>query len=550
MRAPAILTRLLIATAMLIGLGAAAVVAAEEVPPLTTSPTATPLAEDAPLGEAYREAFVGEDGVYDPERGIVTPDEVAFDVEVQAAHDGEQVFLRYEFPTPLPAFYHDYLVYQDGEWHRAGRSPVGPEPHGLYEDRLTMLLDDGSVKGFANQGGWLTCHDDLREPFMYGAEPHQGEQVEAHPVLGEVYGEDDVRKYLPQSRDTGPDWFGQFDGWDAMSPERVDEYEQRREAGVFLDLWHWRAHRSEPVGYSDSQHVFQHRDGDSGDAPYVNQSDDPPEYMLDPERTPTGRPALDWDTVQEMGYAWDDEEFYATIDDVVDYDPDYDWQDGDVIPRRLLDPEPEGSRVMITADSELVEDGEGWRWEIELTRPLDTGYPTEDKILEPGRTYDAAVAVHRLATGSRWHFVTMPFSIGIGVPGDVTAPLVEGDGPDWDEIDSTTLTAMYPGQTSWQRVSERHPGGAEMRADTMSVVGCHDDEVGLASAMRSMEPEWAGVDAHVEEPDTLAAVVFDPQNAVIVFTVIALGTVVGAVVIARRRGRTDGDQGREQEVTS
>ena len=531
------MVRLLLGGLLLVVVGSAATaLAAEGEAPLTDSPTATDLAEDAPLGEAYRDAFVGEDGIYDPASGIVTPDEVAFDIEVSAAHDGENIYLRYEFPTPLPAFYHDYLVYRDGEWLRAGRSPVGTEPHGLYEDRITMLLDDGSVKGFANQGGWLTCHDDLREPFMYGAEADQSDRVEAHPVLGEVYGESDVRKYLPQSRDTGPDWFGQFDGWEAMSPDRVDEYEQRREAGVFLDLWHWRANRSDPVGYSDSQHVFQHRDGDSGDSPFISQGADPPEYMLDPDTTPTGRPALDWDTVQEMGYSWESGDWYATTDEIVEFDPDYDWQDGDVIPRRFVNPEPSGSRGAITADSQLVDEGDQWRWTVELTRAFDTGYPTEDKVLRPGRTYDAAVAVHRLATGSRWHFVTMPFTIGLGVPADVTAEQFEGAAPDWDAIEPTTMTAMYPGQTSWQRVSERHAGGSEIRADSMSVVGCHDDEVGLAAAMRSMEPTWAGVDAHAEEPESLFGIVFDPTNAVLVFLVVAAGTLVGAVVLARRRG--------------
>jgi hypothetical protein len=406
-----------------------------------------------------------------------------------------------------------------------------------------MLLDDGSVKGFANQGGWITCHEDLREPFMYGSTPNESEAVKGHPVLGEVYGKSDVRKYLPQSRDTGPDWWGQFDGWDAMSPENVETYEQRHEAGVFLDLWHWRAHRSEPIGYSDNQYIFQHRNSSPGTGPYRTNWDgdaDQPAFMFDPDLT--GRFGLDWETVQQQGYSWDGGEFFlAEGVNAVPFDPDHDWQDGDVIPRVLLQT-PDGSRGAITSHADVVPDGDGWRWQVELRRALDTGHPTADKVLKPGRTYDAAVAVHRLATGSRWHFVTMPFTIGIDVIADVTAAPFDGERPDWDTIEPTTLTAMYPGQTSWQRVSQRHPGGAEIRADTMSVLGCHDDAVGLAAAMRTMEPQWAGIEAHIDEPTTMAATVFDPGNAVLVFLVIALGTVLGGVVLGRRRRTADGEE--------
>jgi hypothetical protein len=530
-----IFTMATIGTALVVALGIAAVALASEqrVAPLSESPTATVLADNSPLGERYRDLFIGERGTYDPVNGIISPDEVAFEIQVQAAHNGEDVFFRYDVPTPLPSFYHDYLVYRDGDWVRAGRSPVGPEPHGMYEDRITMLLDDGSVKGFANQGGWITCHEDLREPFMYGSTPNESEAVEAHPVLGEVYGKEDVRKYLPQSRDAGPDWWGQFDGWEAMSPDNLDAYTRRHEAGVFLDLWHWRAHRSEPIGYSDNQYVFESRNSSPGKGPYTTNWDDDagqPAFMFDPDVA--GYHALDWEKVQAHGYEWDDQFFLADGVNSVAFDPNREWQNGDTIPRRLLRV-PEESRGAITSRADLVRDGDGWRWQVELRRALDTGYPTADKVLKPGRTYDAAVAVHRLATGSRWHFVTMPFTIGMDMPADVTAARFSGDRPDWDAIEPTTLTAMYPGQTSWQRVSQRHPGGYEIRADSMSVVGCHDDPVGLAAAMREKEPQWAGVADRVEQPTTLVASVFDPGNAAFIFLIIALATILGAIALGR-----------------
>ena len=38
----------------------------------------------------------------------------------------------------------------------------GKEP-GIYEDRMTIMIDDGKVPQFAQQGCWLTCHDGQRD---------------------------------------------------------------------------------------------------------------------------------------------------------------------------------------------------------------------------------------------------------------------------------------------------------------------------------------------------------------------------------------------------
>jgi hypothetical protein len=527
------LVRTTVASLFVVGLGAAAVALASDRVPLTDSPTATELAEDAPLAEAFRDAFVGEDGVYDPANGIVTPAEAAFDIQVQAAHNGEEIFFRYDVPTPLASYYHDYVVYRDGEWIRAGRSPVGPEPHGLYEDRITMLVDDGSVKGFANQGGWLTCHEDMRAPFMYAGA--SDEEVEAHPVLGEALGLEEVRKYVPQSRDAGPEWW-RSNGWGAMSLENLDVYEQRHEAGVFLDLWHWRAHRSNPVGYSDNEYVFDYRRSSPGDGPFGTNWDDDigqPKLMFD--RDVAGFAALDWEAVQQHEYEPDDHYFLAEGVNAVAFDPDREWRNGDTIPRRSLNVEPTESRGAIRADGQLVPDGDAWRWQVELWRAMDTGYPLADKVFTPGRTYDAAVAVHRLATGSRWHFVTLPFTVGIDMPADVTAARFDGDRPDWNAIEATTLTAVYPGQTNWEWLtSDAHPGANEVRADAMSVLGCHDDAVGLAAANRAIEPRLAGVAMPGEDQPVLYGV-FDPGNAAFVFLVIAVVTILGAVLLGRLR---------------
>jgi hypothetical protein len=524
-----------LAALLLLGLSVGTIaLASDHVAPLSDSPTATELSENAPLAEAFRDAFVGETGSYDPQNGIVSPGETSFQIEVKAAHDGTDIFFRYDVPTPLASYYMDYVVYQDGEWIRGGRSPVGPEPHGLYEDRITMLVDDGSVRGFANQGGWLTCHEDMRAPFMYAGASDQ--EVAEHPVMGEIYGAEEVRKYIPQSRDAGPEWWRA--GWDSLTVENVDRYAERHEAGVFLDLWHWRAHRSNPVGYSDNEYVFEYRRSSPGAGPFGTNWDaeaGQPSLMFDPEIT--GFAALDWARVQGQDYAFDEVYFLAQGINAVPFDPDHAWQNGDTIPRRVLNPEPTESRGSISADGQLVADGDAWRWQVELRRALDTGYETADKAFVSGRTYNAAIAVHRLATGSRWHFVSLPFTIGVDMPADVTAVQFDGDSPDWSTIDATTLTVIYPGQTSWEFItSDEHPGATAVRADSMSVIGCHD-EIGLGEANRAIEASLAGVASPDQRTGGPLGGLLDPANATIIFLAVAIGTLAIATAVGFIRSR-------------
>jgi hypothetical protein len=87
----------------------------------------------------------------------------------------------------------------------------------------------------------------------------------------------------------------------AMSSKpRIDEetLAQQLEAGYFLDLWHWRAHRSNPINASDDQYVAEYRHGDSGRSPYFTNWDGEqrqPRLMFDPDAT--GMRALDWNQV-------------------------------------------------------------------------------------------------------------------------------------------------------------------------------------------------------------------------------------------------------------
>jgi len=92
------------------------------------------------------------------------------DLKVQAAYDDKNAYLRFQWKnrqplprhrTPVPA-----LRWQGMESLGLPKldKPVqeGKQP-GIYEDRMSIMLDDGKVAGFAQQGCWLSCHDGSRD---------------------------------------------------------------------------------------------------------------------------------------------------------------------------------------------------------------------------------------------------------------------------------------------------------------------------------------------------------------------------------------------------
>jgi hypothetical protein len=132
----------------------------------------------------------------DPDRNIAIPSELTMPLQLKVAYNGRDIFFRYRWPAERPHLFIDMLRYTDGEWVRHGASPVGSDPDGMYEDRVTMLVDDGSVPEFQRYGGYITVGDGMR--FFTGEAT--ADEVKAHPHLGERLGQSDVRKYLPATR--------------------------------------------------------------------------------------------------------------------------------------------------------------------------------------------------------------------------------------------------------------------------------------------------------------------------------------------------------------
>jgi hypothetical protein len=413
-------------------------------------------------------------------------EELVIDLRVQTAFNDREIFFRFDWAQPYPGgWYHDLLVFRDGQWQRFSEPGawLAEGRHGFQEDRLSFKLDDGSVKGFANFGGWLTQHVGVRS--LPGAPSR--EAIEAHPWLGQTLGRTDIRKYLPQSRQ-GPWWQGD---WDKVLPP--EELERLKAEGVFLDLVVWRAHRSNAMQHATDHWILDYRHTDEGTSTYRSQRWDAtegPESMFDPKIVPRG--ALDIDRIWQnpMHYRNDlfyqgredwlgrEEPYYLHEDWMVPFDPQVAQWEGAVIPSTVLRM-PEGSVGAWRARG-IWRDG---RWTLEMSRKLDTGHP-DDKTFRPGGLYTWAPAIHH-GSGRRWHWVGYPYQLGLGVRADeagveprrfLEAVSFQGSEPDWVAVPTKTIPLIYPGIIHWTWLtSENHLGYREVREDAMSIWDWHDE---------------------------------------------------------------------------
>ena len=135
-------------------------------------------------------------------RNIYIPQELTMPLQVMAAYNGRDMFFRYRWPARQPSIYHDMLKFEGGKWVRYGGSVAGPQPQGIYEDRVTMLVDDGSVPEFARYGGYITIGDHMR----FFTNEASADEVKAHPYLGQKRNQTEVRKHLPGTRQDIGNW--------------------------------------------------------------------------------------------------------------------------------------------------------------------------------------------------------------------------------------------------------------------------------------------------------------------------------------------------------
>ena len=266
------------------------------------------------------------------------------------------------------------------------------------------MLDDGKVPRFAQQGCWLTCHDGMRDTRNQAV----GQPVKTHPIFKEARYDADIRKYLAATRTD------EAASWDKTRSK--EEIEKIRAAGGFLDLLQWRAARSGPVGMADDGYVLEYRNFDAGKNPFswnLNRSTMTPLFMFDPAKV--GAKAL---RAEDIG---NPEKPAAVIKETnaKPFDPNAGWQEGDILPGRLL------SRVEAkesAADNDAVSGT--WKdgvYTLVWRRKLDTGHPADDKTMKVGGKYTVAFAVHDDNVTTRFHHVSFPQTLGIGVEADIAA---------------------------------------------------------------------------------------------------------------------------------
>jgi hypothetical protein len=334
----------------------------------------------------------------------------AVDVAVQAAHDSEYVYFRFVWKTNMnrEGRMHDYVRFDGTQWKwyghdRNDKSVRSGEQPPLYEDRFSIMLDDGKVPRFAEQGCWLTCHSGMRDT----RDQRVGQTVKQHPLFSDSRYDADIRKYVPESRTDGTSW---------DKTKSREEIEKLKAEGKFLDLMQWRAARSGAVGMADDGYVLEYRNFDAGKNPFawnIDRKTMTPLYMFDAAKVGAkalraediGNPAKPGAIIREAN--------------ALKFDPDAGWKEGDILPGRLLSREDaKGSAADNNAAFGTWKDH---TYTLVWRRKLDTKNPGDDKILKVGGTYPISFAVHDDNVTTRFHHVSFPLTLGIGVDAEIKA---------------------------------------------------------------------------------------------------------------------------------
>lgn len=330
-----------------------------------------------------------------------------FDLEFQAAYDGQNAYFRARWKTlnPHPGEAHPFKRFDGKEWKHYGYPKLddvvqqGEQP-GIYEDRFSMLIDDGKVPLYAEHGCWLTCHNGERDMPDVASK----EAVKANALLGDGgKKKSDVRKYLPSTR-TGLDW---------ASTKSAEEIAKIKADGGFLDLMQWRGHRSNPVGMADDFYVLEYRNNDDGKGPFNSNWDKEkkqPKYMYDAAKY--GSNATREDQIRTKPTALVREQ------NAVAFDPNGGFKEGDLIPAYYTSREDAKGSAADNADVKGTwQDGV---WTVVWVRPLGLTNP-DDKTLKDGGKYTFSFAVHDDNITTRGHHVSWPMSVGFGVDADIKA---------------------------------------------------------------------------------------------------------------------------------
>lgn len=327
-------------------------------------------------------------------------------LSVQAAFDAKNMYLRYEWKTdnPYPGTEHQYLRFDGKEWKVWGFPKLdkvvqdGKQP-GVYEDRMSIIIDDGKAEGFAKQGCWLTCHDGQRDMPNKASK----EEANANALLASIK-KNDLRKYLPDTRTDPSDW---------KTGKAGEEIAKLKADGKFVDLIQWRAHRSNAVGMADDAYVLEYRLGDAGKDMFGSNADKvthAPKFMWNEKKM--GFKSITADSQARKGNL-----FLVREQNAVPFDPNAGWKEGDMIPDYLVSREDaKGS----AADNNAIASWNNGKWTVVLVRPLGLSN-SDDKALQEGGVYNVGFAVHDDNITTRGHHVSFVKTLGLGAKADIQA---------------------------------------------------------------------------------------------------------------------------------
>ena len=327
------------------------------------------------------------------------------DLKFQAAYDAKNAYLRFEWKTqnPYPGSEHQYLRFDGKEWKVYGFPKLdkvvqdGKEP-GIYEDRMTIMIDDGKVPLFAQQGCWLTCHNGQRDmPKQFTSD-----EVKANALLTAIK-KGDVRKYLPATRNDPSDW---------KSGKSLEDIAKIKAAGGFVDLIQWRAHRSNAVGMADDGYVLEFRNSNAGKDMFSGNADaktHAPKFMWDEKKV--GYKSITADQLRKGDH------FLIREKNAVPFDANAGWKEGDMIPDYLVS---RADAAGSAADNNAISSWKDGVWTVVIIRPLGLTND-DDKTLKEGGVYNVGFAVHDDNITTRGHHVSFVRTLGFGAKADIQA---------------------------------------------------------------------------------------------------------------------------------
>lgn len=332
------------------------------------------------------------------------------ELSIQAAFDDDYVYLRFQWAAEEPGVTHTQWRYDGKRWVKWGGDKPGVLKKGIppsYEDRLAILIGKpgtvpaypGAKVGFSQAGCFISCHNSMRQ--MPKA-PSPAE-VEAHSYFGKSGKKrKDIRKYLLLTRKAQ----NESGAWDNLLDKK--KLKDLFENGQFLDLWQWRASRSNPLGHAGDDHVFEYRWFDHGKNLFTTPKQ--PAWMYD--KSKMGFVAIPEKELKAM------RDRYPLVigENAVPIDASVKFNKGDILPRVVLQ-EPSESVADVHA-SGIWKNG---MWTVELKRKLNTRHP-DDIRLEKGKRYDIGVSVFDDHVSNRRHYVNLPpLTLGLGTDADIIA---------------------------------------------------------------------------------------------------------------------------------